>query len=133
MKSLEQMRKEDPSRFVERQLDGADITSIEQVTRFLRKLPGVYSPFFPEKWANRPKGLLTEEEAAKLESGKRILETLVEEAAYIGFTRIQPHFSRNEENDNRGDSYGVHFHLCGYHMDMKMVPIAYGLLSDISK
>ena len=133
MKSLEQVRKEDPMQFVERQLDGADITSLEQITQFLSKLPGVYSPFFPEQWAKRPSDLLTENEAAKMESGRRILEVLIQEAPLIGFTRLQSNFDYNKEENAWGDGYRVHFNLCGYHTNMKMINIAYGLLSDISK
>ena len=117
MKRLSLDREIEITRFIEKQLDGADITSLRDLMFYLNKLPGICSPFYPGDWPLK-RDAISEEEVARIESGKRILEVLIKEAPVIGFTRIGVAYDRDDETHHY-KSYSVIFHLCGYHMNMK--------------
>ena len=133
-RNSDQLRADDISRFIENQLKEADnIDSVEQVKSYLSKLdkqPGIYSPFFPEKWANRPADLLPQKRVNEIEAGKRVLEVLIKEAPALNIpVYLLPAFNYDEENHHYR-SYVVGFNMCGDGGYIKLIPIAFGPLTS---
>ena len=130
MRNSAQQSKNDISRFIESQLHDADVKSIKDLIFYLDKLPDIYSPFYPEKWALRPSNMIPEEKAAKMESGKRLLEVLIKEAPSLDIpVVILPAFDYNDETHHYR-SYTVGFNVYGKGGYIEIVPIAFGPLSS---
>lgn len=134
MEDLSQKRKKEVAQFIVEKLECTQVDSCGKLKYHLGKLRNIYTPFFPKRWAERPSDILTEEQVSKMESGMRIIETLINESPVIGPTKLRVAISRDARN-NYGKSYGVYFFLYGSHSTTgsSLMPIAYGLLSDVSE
>ncbi|MBR5389500.1 hypothetical protein IK146_03005 [Candidatus Saccharibacteria bacterium] len=134
MRNSDQQRTNDISRFIENQLrEARNVNSVEQVKCYLSKLdkqPGIYSPFFPEKWAKKPAELLPQKAVDRIEAGKRVLEVLIKEAPTLGIpVLLLPAFDYDDESHHY-KSYEVGFNMCGEGGYIKIVPIAFGPLTS---